>query len=182
MPLLELAIRPAVSSELDEVMRLVRACIEDMRERGIEQWDEIYPARDIFALDLRAGSLYTAWLDAGALAGVFTLDEYQSPEWAAVPWTILGVRVAVVHRLMVEPGYQRRGFARQLMQFAENEASRLGFEAMRLDAFSLNPQALRLYQTLDYREAGTGRLRKGIFHCFEKLLISGGGGDTPTAK
>jgi ribosomal protein S18 acetylase RimI-like enzyme len=71
---------------------------------------------------------------------------------------------------MVEPRYQGQGVARRLMQFAENQASRAGFEGMRLDAFSLNPQALRLYRNLGYRDAGSASLPKGIFRCFEKRL------------
>jgi ribosomal protein S18 acetylase RimI-like enzyme len=168
--MLELAIRPADLSNLDDILPLLAACIEEMRGRGIEQWDELYPTRDTFAADVAAGTLYAAWLDTGALAGIFTLDEHQSPEWAAVPWTILGVRTAVVHRLMVEPRYQGQGIARQLMRFAECEAAGARFEAIRLDAFSLNPQALRLYQALGYRDAGSGTMRKGVFRCFEKRL------------
>jgi GNAT superfamily N-acetyltransferase len=170
--LIELDTRPAVASDVDDIVRLVRACIDDMRGRGIDQWDEIYPGRDIIVSDIAAASLYATHLQTGSLAGIFTLDEYQCPEWAAVPWTIFGVRTAVVHRLMVEPRYQGQGVARQLMQFAERHASRAGFESMRLDAFSLNPQALRLYQRLGYRDAGSATLRKGLFRCFEKRLIA----------
>jgi ribosomal protein S18 acetylase RimI-like enzyme len=169
---MELALRPALESDLDDIMRLARACIEDMRSHGIDQWDEIYPARDTFASDVAARTLYTASLHTGSLAGVYTLDEYQNPEWAAVPWTILGVRTAVVHRLMVEPRYQGRGIARQLMQVAERQAARAHFEAIRLDAFSLNPRALRLYQKLGYTEVGSAPLRKGRFVCFEKRLAA----------
>lgn len=169
---MELALRPAIESDLDDIMRLALACIDDMRSRGIDQWDEVYPARDTFALDVSAGTLYAAWLHTGSLAGVYTLDEYQNPEWAAVPWTILGVRTAVVHRVMVAPHYQGRGIARQLMQVAERQAAEAHFEAVRLDAFSLNPQALRLYQKLGYTEAGSAPLRKGRFVCFEKRLAA----------
>jgi GNAT superfamily N-acetyltransferase len=168
--MLELTIKSAVPADLDDILVLARSCIEEMRGRGIEQWDEVYPARDTFESDVAAGTLYAAWCGPGCLAGVFTLDEYQTPDWAAVPWTILGLRTAVVHRLMVAPHYQGQGMARQLMRYAESEASTAGYEVMRLDAFSLNPQALRLYQTLGYREVGSGNFRKGVFRCFEKRL------------
>jgi RimJ/RimL family protein N-acetyltransferase len=41
---------------------------------------------------------------------------------------------------------------------------------MRLDAFSENPRALRVYDRDGYRRAGQVRLRKGTFICFEKAL------------
>jgi ribosomal protein S18 acetylase RimI-like enzyme len=73
---------------------------------------------------------------------------------------------------MVEPRYQGRGIARQLMQVAERQAALAHFETIRLDAFSLNPQALRLYQQLGYTDVGGAPLRKGSFRCFEKRLAA----------
>jgi ribosomal protein S18 acetylase RimI-like enzyme len=71
---------------------------------------------------------------------------------------------------MIDPAYQRHGLARVLMAFVEHEARRRGCRAMRLDAFTQNPHALRLYEGLGYRDAGGIRLRKGAFRCFEKKL------------
>ena len=58
------------------------------------------------------------------------------------------------------------------MNFAEDRARELGYCAIRLDAFTKNPRALRLYQTLGYHDAGGVTLRKGPFRCFEKRLDS----------
>jgi ribosomal protein S18 acetylase RimI-like enzyme len=78
--------------------------------------------------------------------------------------------VSVVHRLMVHPAFQGRGIARELMEFAERVALNRGCGVIRLDAFAMNPQALRLYRALGYREAGEVKFRKGAFLCFEKRL------------
>jgi hypothetical protein len=56
-----------------------------MREAGIEQWDEVYPTRQVLQSDVREGSLYAGLLDAGYLVGVVVLNEHQSPEYAQVP-------------------------------------------------------------------------------------------------
>ena len=76
----------------------------------------------------------------------------------------------MVHRLMVDPRYQGRGIAGELMRFAEDRAGELGYDAIRLDAFSANPRALWLYQRLGYHDAGCVTFRKGLFRCFEKRL------------
>lgn len=172
---MELSIRPATQVDLPSVMALVSACVEDMVARGIDQWDDEYPTLDRFEGDLSAGSLHIASSGEVSVAGVFTLDGNQDVEYEAVPWTLPDTPIAVVHRLMVDPACQGRGIARNLMVCAERLAADNGFATLRLDAFSLNPQALRLYRGLGYREAGDVIFRGRLFHCFEKPLERGAG-------
>jgi GNAT superfamily N-acetyltransferase len=166
----ELVIRKATEADVTAVTALLARCIEEMRRRGIDQWDDVYPTRERFEIDVSAGSLYVASSGANEIVGAFTLDENQDAEYAAVTWTIRATRVAVVHRLMVDPSVQGRGIARELMKSAERLASSVGCAAMRLDAFAQNPQALGLYKAMAYRDAGEVRFRKGRFRCFEKQL------------
>ena len=163
-----LSISLATETDLSAVMELVARCIEDMRRRGIDQWDDVYPSLQRLALDVAAGTLHLARSGEDEL--VFVLDRTQDPEYADVPWTMTEEPVAVVHRLMVEPRFQGRGHAKQLMELAEQRAAEQGYAGMRLDAFTLNPGALRLYRGLGYREAGEVSFRKGRFKCFEKRL------------
>jgi ribosomal protein S18 acetylase RimI-like enzyme len=141
-----------------------------MRREGIEQWDDVYPDEATLRADVQARTMHLATREGLGLIGAFVLNDYQNPEYAQVPWTITSQRVAVVHRLMVAPRHQRQGFAHQLMRLAEKHAGDAGYDAVRLDAFSENPRALRLYRELGYRDAGSVMFRKGLFHCFEKRL------------
>ena len=104
------------------------------------------------------------------LVGALVLNEFQNAEWSNAEWTIMRARILVVHRLMVGPKHQGRGIARNLMQFAETWARANGYGTIRLDAFSANPRALRLYRGLGYRDAGGASFRKGLFRCFEKAI------------
>jgi len=182
-PATDLSVARAVDSDLPAVMTLVDRCIGEMRRRGIDQWDDVYPTLDHFASDVSAGSLFVASVDGEEIAGVFTLDEHQDTEYREVPWAFDEQPVAVVHRLMVDPAQQGNGIARRLMRFAEGTATNLGYQVMRLDAFTLNPYALRLYRALGYRDAGEVTFRKGKLRCFEKRLghrafrAAGSGGD-----
>ena len=166
-----LTFRTANSHDIDGVMRLVEDCIAAMRRAGIDQWDAIYPSRSVFDADIREGTLYLASGQDADLVGTVVLNEKQSPEYARVAWTLTTGRVGVVHRLMVAPMYQQQGTARALMAFAESRARESGYEVIRLDAFTRNPRALRLYEGLGYRDAGPVTLRKGLFRCFEKSLV-----------
>ena len=164
-----LAVRPAAEHDVSAIVRLLQDCVAAMRAAGIEQWDEIYPTESVIRADIAAGTMY-AGVHGGEIAGVVVLNDYQDPEYADVPWTIDDERIAVVHRLMVDPGHQQRGVARSLMAFIEQRAGELGYGALRLDAFTQNPRALRLYQGLGYHDAGRITLRKGVFRVFEKRL------------
>jgi len=165
-------VRPAHEDDLPRIGELLRECVEGMRAAGIDQWDDVYPDAATLRADLRSGSLYVAAAEGHPIAAAFVIDDRQEPEYAAVPWTVVAPRVAVVHRLMIHPRCQGRGLGPFLMRFAELRARQLGFRALRLDAFTSNPRSLRLYAGLGYRDAGPVTLRKGLFRCFEKDLAA----------
>jgi GNAT superfamily N-acetyltransferase len=164
-----ISIRLARAGDLPAVASILRRCVAAMRELGIEQWDETYPTDRHLLADIEAGSMYVACAASGQVVGTVVLNEYQEPEYAAVPWTSQS-RPLVVHRVMVAPEHQGQGIAQALMMFAERHARATGHESVRLDAFTLNPRALRLYEQLGYSARGTVRLRKGMFWCFEKVV------------
>jgi ribosomal protein S18 acetylase RimI-like enzyme len=152
-------------------MYLVRDCIEGLRGAGIDQWDEAYPDRQTILADIRGQTAHVAGFDSRFI-GMVVLNERQEPEYADVPWRGRG-RAAVAHRLMVAQEWQSRGVGRMLMQFAEQRAAALGYDCIRLDAFSENPRAIHFYERAGYRRAGRVRFRKGLFDCFEKSLHAG---------
>jgi ribosomal protein S18 acetylase RimI-like enzyme len=169
----DLAIRLADDSDLDEVTSLLRACIGFMLSEGIDQWDDVYPSRTTVVNDIREKTLYLA-SRAGPPAAAMVMNETQDDAWNAAHWSIDDVRVLVVHRLMVHPQHQGKGVAQQMMGFAERWGQAHGYGAIRLDAFSENPRALRLYERLGYRDAGGATFRKGAFRCFEKRIAMDG--------
>ena len=107
-----LSIVLASNDDVDRVLELVAACIADMRAAGIEQWDEVYPDRQTLLKDAHDRTLYLASFDREPLVGTLVVNTLQSPEYSDVPWTMTGEHIAVVHRLMIDPRYQRRGIAR----------------------------------------------------------------------
>jgi GNAT superfamily N-acetyltransferase len=168
------SVRAATPQDIEALCALLSACIAEMSSNGIDQWDDVYPTQATILADLVAGTISVAELTAPEVVASVVLNEYQNPEYDGIPWTITGGPVAVVHRLMVHPAQQRRGLAMFLMRFVEARARALGYAAIRLDAFLKNPRALRLYEGLGYRRAGTVMFRKGPFACFEKALTQSG--------
>jgi ribosomal protein S18 acetylase RimI-like enzyme len=166
------SIRPAHIEDLDVLHSIVRDATRHMDEHGIPQWDEIYPGKDVLKGDVEKQQMHVIEI-AGRVAGLIVLNEDQSPEYADVPWNYSG-RVLVIHRLTIDPTYQRGGLAMRLMDFAEEMASTENYDCIRLDAFTRNPAALTLYDGRGYRRAGIVHLRKGEFFCYEKAIDTKG--------
>ena len=164
-------IKHAEKKDMDSIMALCQAVIQDMLVRGIDQWDALYPTREVFAEDIEAGTLYALRHEAKIL-GLIVLNQQQEPEYKTVNWRIKAEPVGIIHRLMVHPCTQGQGIASTLLDFAENLALQNGIAAMRLDVFKQNPAAVRLYEKRGYQRAGSVQFRKGEFFCMEKLLTN----------
>lgn len=156
--------------DLDQAMNLVQSCVSHMLAQGIEQWDEVYPDRETLRKDIARGNLFLARDQTSQdLAGIVVLDQEQALEYKELCWQYPGPSL-VVHRLSVAPGHQGKGLASAMMDFVEAWGREQGFASIRLDAYSLNPAALRLYEKRRYLKAGSVTFRKGVFHCYEKRL------------
>lgn len=164
-----MSIRGAIASDLGPLEALTTACVAQMRAQGIEQWDEVYPDGPVIAQDIAAGTLHVLEGPEGII-GCVTVDQRPDPLWQGLRWSADGVPFAAVHRLMVRPSLQGRGFAKQLMLHAEMNAREQGCRSIRLDTFTKNPSALALYHRLGYQLTGIALMRKGEFVGFEKLL------------
>lgn len=153
------------------VTALLKSCMQHMRNNGIDQWNETYPNEQIVKEDLDSNALYIVKADGGILA-VMTLDEQQPPEYGTVPWTVQSGKALVIHRLAVHPNHQGRGLAKLLVEFAERKAREGKYDSIRLDAYTGNPPALRLYEKFGYEARGEvwfpSRLKP--FYCYEKSL------------
>ncbi len=160
--------RPANIDDLPMLMGLIHACMRHMDEHGIDQWDNIYPTKLMIRKDIESKSLHVIE-DGGKVCGMIAISEDQPAEYGQINWNYDG-KILVVHRLAIDPAYQRKKLATRLMSFVEDTARIEGYDAVRLDAFPQNPGAVALYAKLNYRNAGTVTFRKGAFFCFEKLI------------
>ena len=103
---------------------------------------------------------------------IIAINEDQSSEYNNLSWVCNEGKVIVFHRLAVQPNKQRTGIAKELMDFAENYANNNEFTSIRLDAYSGNPKALRLYEQRGYKIVGQVYfpMRELPFNCYEKVI------------
>ena len=145
-----------------------------MRENGIDQWDEDYPNYEVIMQDLQTQTLF-AYRENNEILGIVVLNETQDEEYTQINWsTCETARNMIVHRLAVKPSQQRRGIARQLMDYAETWARNNLYDAVRLDTFSQNPRNQRFYSNRGYTDLGPIYLKykkDHPYYCYELLLF-----------
>lgn len=145
-------------------------CIANMIEKGILQWDELYPDAGILEEDILQNTMFTATDTFENILGCIVLNTCQDEAYQTIDWQYTKAPAAVIHRLMVTPAAEGTGVAHQLLAYAENIAFLRGFGSIRLDVFSENPRAVAFYEQYGYGFRGSVQFRKGLFYCAEKEL------------
>ncbi len=148
---------------------MVQCAIDTMIKQHIFQWDALYPDEEILREDICKKQLYVGVID-GQIAVIYVLNRECDEEYQNGKWKHEEQDFYVIHRLCVNPFFQKRGVGRMTMQHIEKEVLLKGVQAIRLDAFTENPFALRLYHYLGYHEVGYVEWRKGRFGLMEKYL------------
>ena len=166
-----MSIERADISDLEKIFAIYQRCKSKLDAEGIRQWYEQYPNPTVLQEDIHSGELFKYVFDNKIVAAV-VLTEKQEKEYETVKWQEVRKKVLVVKRLAVDPNFQGRGIAGELMVFAENFAVKNGYASIRLDAYSGNKVVLDFYKNRGYQEAGEVFFpgRNLPFKCFEKKL------------
>ncbi|EKN67600.1 GCN5-like N-acetyltransferase [Neobacillus bataviensis LMG 21833] len=157
--------------ELKVVVQLYADITADLRRKGIKQWDRLYPNRFIVKADIKNGHLFGLLVDK-KIIGAVVVDTNESKKYQELKWEDEVGKSLLIHRLAVHPDYQGKGYGKQLLQFAEDYARGNGFSSIRLDVFSLNTGAVKMYERAGYQERGMIRFpfRAAPYLCFEKII------------
>ena len=159
--------RKATPNDIKEICSIVHAAIDAMERDSIFQWDDLYPTKEDFYEDVDESQLY-AGLVNGQIAVVYALNQKYDKEYENGKWKYKDEPFYIVHRLCVNPTFQNKGIAKSTLLHIEKQLTEIGIHVIRLDAFSNNPFALRLYHSLGYSEVGYADWRKGKFFLMEK--------------
>lgn len=165
----------AVTADLNRIEKLYKDCILSLNEKGIYQWDDRYPNTGTFMSGIESKCQYI-FEDDNALIGSVILNENQSAEWNLIPWNYTKGRILVIHALAITPTAQCKGYGQKVLELCEAQGINTCYTAMRLDAFSENQAALRLYEKNGYQKVGEvtfGFKPEGhqVYYCYEKMLI-----------
>ncbi|WP_177565505.1 GNAT family N-acetyltransferase [uncultured Phascolarctobacterium sp.] len=163
-------LRLATMQDLQRVMAIVQATVEEMHAYGNYQWDDIYPTAQDFARDIEQGELFVADTD-GLISGLICINQNEPAVYADADWS-LKEPALVLHRMAVDTALRGRGTGSELLQQAEALARNQGLCYLKTDTYALNEKAQRLFLQQGYRFCGEIQFRQmeHQFYCYEKVL------------
>ena len=154
--------------DLDDICKLVGNAITEMEKHEIYQWDEHYPARSDFEEDIRNNNLYVV-CEGDELAAFYVISNESDEQYNNAEW-LFGDNYYVLHRFCVDPNMQNKGVGKMVLSHIEEQIKDMGYKSVRLDTFTKNPFAQRLYRHNGYEARGYADWRKGRFDLMEKAL------------
>ncbi|MBV7275885.1 GNAT family N-acetyltransferase [Clostridium sp. PL3] len=159
----------AEEKDLQEIFSIFSAAIEEMNKHNIPQWDEVYPDKYILQNDIKKKQLYIGKIDSEIVC-VYVLNSDCDEQYINGNWEYPNAIYSVIHRMCVNPKFQNQGIGALTLNHIEEKLKSAGVETIRLDAFSLNPFALKMYYKQGYIKVGEANWRKGKFYLMEKKL------------
>lgn len=165
-------IRKATYSDIESILSLTKACAKDMKNKGILQWNDLYPSAEVFAQDIEREELYIL-TDNSQIFGTIVISSLMDAEYIPIKWLTPNNHNMYIHRLAVHPEYQGLGLAQNLMDFAETFARTHQYNSIRLDTFSQNQKNQKFYELRNYMRLGSiffPKQSEHPFYCYELIL------------
>ena len=165
-------IRRGTFRDIDTIMAMTKACAKHMISKGIYQWNEHYPNKDAFIKDVRRNELFVLEI-TNEIMGSLVISTLMDNEYHPIDWLTDNENNIYIHRLAIHPAFQGKGYAQQLMDFAEAYAIENNYTSIRLDTFSQNKRNQNFYELRGYKRLGDIYFPKQSeypFHCYELVL------------
>ncbi|MCF7567287.1 GNAT family N-acetyltransferase [Sabulilitoribacter arenilitoris] len=165
-------IRKATLKDIDEIIKITKACARFMISKGIYQWNKHYPNKSAFKNDILRNELHVIE-SKKTLVGCVVISSLMDEEYAPISWLTENKRNIYIHRLAIHPNYQGKGYAQKLMDFAEKFAKENNYSSVRLDTFSQNKRNQKFYELRGYKRLGNIYFPKQSqhpFYCYELVL------------
>ena len=162
-------IRLAKIQEIPQIVAITQACARDMMQQNIFQWNEHYPSKQIFLHDIKRNELYVLTKN-NEIIGCVVLSSKMDKEYKLIAWLTPNDHNLYIHRLAIHPTFQHKGYAQELMNFAENFAKQNKYQSIRLDTFSKNPRNQNFYKQRGYVKVGSVHFLSQSpypFYCYE---------------
>jgi ribosomal protein S18 acetylase RimI-like enzyme len=165
-------IRKGKIEDIKAIMNLTKACAKTMIANGVYQWNEHYPNVSAFVNDIERHELFVLEIDS-EINGTIVISTFMDEEYLPIKWLTKNENNIYIHRLAIHPSMQGKGYAQQLMDFAEQYAIDNNYRSIRLDTFSRNKRNQKFYELRGYNKLGDiyfPKQSKYPFHCYELVL------------
>ena len=134
-------------------------------------WSESYPTEEVFRNDILRGEMYVLESRTGDLLGAVSVNEIHDDHYNCVLWEGQ-TPVFYIHRLFVDPCRRGEHLGEEILRNVIERMRANGYRTARLDTFSENRSAQKLYHRMGFNLRGviplTGKI--GLFYAYELCL------------
>lgn len=166
----ELEVREALPADLDAVLSILEDAARWLVRRGIEGWKPGSFSRRRISDRIEGGEMYLAEI-SGRAVGTFALQWSDEETWGNVPDD-----AGYVHGLAVRWDFAGRGLGRELLRWAENEASLAGKTYLRLDCVAGNTRLNEYYVRANFDYKGSVLVKGLAVSLYEREVGASGEG------
>lgn len=148
-------VKKAVFEDLEQIMVILNDAKAYLKEKGIPQWQNGYPNRDVFLDDLKKGDLYVLKEDDVVLGMCVIKDFEETYEVIDGAW-LNDEPYYVIHRIAIKEDLKGKNCAKQLFDYAKS----LGKD-VRIDTHAMNESMKRCILKNDFIYCGIITLKDG---------------------
>jgi RimJ/RimL family protein N-acetyltransferase len=144
-------IRAALLSDLNSLVEIASKIREQMKSVNLKQWLGNYPNYEDFYKDLQLQGLFVYELN-GIIVGSISILPENDPPYREINWDSL--EAVVIHRIMVNPSFQRTGIASELFRFAIDYGREKGYVSLKIDTHPDNQKMQNLISKFNFKYKG----------------------------
>jgi RimJ/RimL family protein N-acetyltransferase len=144
-------IREAIYNDLEVIASLAKVVRSDMVSKGLNQWVGDYPNIDNFRSDLDKGGLFVL-VEADKIVGSCSILKENDIAYKEVVWN--GKNALVIHRILIDPTYQGKGFGKEMVNFAYKKVLNEGYDSLKIDTHPDNIKMQKMLKGLSFEFRG----------------------------
>lgn len=166
-------IRKSRMEEAGAIMKIIEEAKEWLKNSGVDQWQNGYPAEETIQQDIRSGASYLLETERGEIGAAAAISNQKELSYEKIyqgAWLSLEPYL-VIHRIAVKEQFKRCGYAAELLAFAERLAAERKIRDIKIDTHRDNQPMQRFLEKQGYTRCGLIYLEDGSERlAYEKIL------------
>jgi len=171
----ELEFRKIVLNEIEEAFIILNDGKENLRNKGLSQWQNGFPNKKLLIKDIKKNILYGLFIK-GVMVGITAISNKVDPSYLNISgaWINNNNNYYTIHTLAIKKEYLGKGFSIIIIKNAIEIAKNNKFVSIRIDTHVDNKAMIHIIEKLEFVFCGTITLIDEIFDnkriAYEKIL------------
>ena len=168
-------IRKTEVPDLEHLMPIFDEARASIAARGIDQWQNGYPNRDVILADIKKAQSRSVLLD-GEICGTFALIEDGEPTYNEIfdgEWQTGDGRehYFAIHRVAISVKCRGKGISTEIISYCAEEAKKANKRSLRIDTHRGNVVMRKMLEKHGFAHCGTIYLESGESRvAYEKII------------